>query len=251
MSTQYDNIAASYEELRKIPAAQLSGYNFESTIAPYVSGAKVLDLACGTGYWARKYLDMGAASVTGVDISSAMIENAKGTAPFSDKLRFQVGDCSKPTLFEDGPFDLVLGVWLLNYAPNRREMKEMFRNIAMNLKDGGRFIGVTPHPTNDPKAHTEKAAAARPVQYGNVTVNIAGELDDGVATHVTAVTGKGTIDFDAYHLQKDVFEAAAMDGGMNGELVWKSAELPPGESAEAWSSFVKVPHFGILTVLKS
>ncbi|KAL8737011.1 MAG: hypothetical protein Q9181_002098 [Wetmoreana brouardii] len=250
MATQYDAIGALYEEMRKLPAAQLQDYNFKKAVAPYAKDAKVLDLACGTGHNAKTVSDMGAAHVVGIDISSEMIEVAKATST-SDKLTFHIGDCSKPVRFEEGPFDLVLGVWLLNYAGNAEEMLDMCRNIAMNLKENGRFLGVTPHPTNDPKRHIERAAAARPVQYGNVTVTVRDEAGDGVATHLVAVTGQGNIEFDAYHLKRDIYEKSAKEGGLNGALVWEPVQLPAEYTAESWNSYLALPHFGILHVSKS
>lgn len=249
MSTQYDAIGASYEEMKKLPAAQLEAYNFRKAVALYVKGAKVLDLACRTGFYAKTMLEMGAALVVGVDISSAMISVAKATSQ-SDKLVFQVGDCSKPMHRDGGHFDVVPGVCLLNYASNGEEMTDMFRNVAMNLREGGRFLAVTPHPANDPKRHSEAAAAARPVQYGNVTVSVTGEVADGVATHLVAVIGSGTVEFDAYHLRKEVYEQSAIEGGMRGTLAWRPIDLRSNDDAETWGSYLKVPHFGILEVYK-
>lgn len=247
MSTQYDTIGATYEEMRKLPAAQLQDYSFRKALAPYMKGTKVLDLACGTGYYSRTALELGAASVIGVDISPGMIEAAKALTA-SSKVTFQVADCSKPVIFDGGPFDLVLGAWLLNYAPNATEMRDMYRTVAMNLKQGGRFLGVTPHPTNDPKGHENQATAVRPIQNGNVTMLVKNEVEDGVATHLVAVTPSGKIEFEGFHLTKDVYERCAREGGMTGELIWKPLEFPAGES---WDSFLEVPHFGILDLAKS
>ena len=143
MSTQYDTIGASYNDMRKFPAAQIQDYNFHKAAAPYAKGAKVLDLACGTGHYSRVLLAVGAASVVGIDISPVMIEAAEASSSStSDKSTFQVGDCSKPVAFDGGPFDLVVGSWLLNYAPSGKEMTNMFRTVAMNLRDGGHFLAV-------------------------------------------------------------------------------------------------------------
>jgi len=54
------------------------------------------------------------------------------------------------------------GAWFLNYAPSGRDMVDMFRNVALNLRDGGHFVGVTPPPTQDPTAFVEAERQARP-----------------------------------------------------------------------------------------
>ena len=249
MSTQYDDIGASFDEMHEIPAANLCDYNFQAAVAPYVKGAKVLDLACGTGHYANLMLEMGAESVVGVDISSVMIDAAKANYA-SDKLSFCVGDCSQPTKVESGPFDLVIGAWLLNYAPSGLKMADMFRNIAMNLTDQGRFVGITPHPSEEPMSFVQKAAEVRPVQYGNVTVFPTGEVEDGITVEVVTVTRSKTIEFDCFHLRMSVYEASAREGGMKGTLEWKPTLLPEG-SEELWRSYIQVPHFGLMVVSKA
>ena len=252
MSTQYDTIGASYNEMMKLPAAHIQDYNFHKAVAPYAKGAKILDLACGTGHYSKALLAMGATSVVGVDISPTMIKVAEASASStSDKLTFQVADCSKPVVFDGGPFHLVVGSWLLNYASSGKEMTDMFRNVAMNLRDGGHFLAVTPHPTNDPKGYVERAASARPVQYGNITTFTTNEVEGGIATHLVAAMRPDNVEFDAYHLRKDVYERCAREGGLEGELVWKLIELPAGEDAVSWKSYLEVPHFGILDVSKN
>ncbi|MCJ1449747.1 hypothetical protein MMC28_000075 [Mycoblastus sanguinarius] len=256
MSTQYDEIGTSYEEMRKLPAAILQDANVEAAVAPYIKGAKVLDLACGTGYYSRKFLNWGAEKVVGVDISKAMIEGAKA-ASSSNELSFQVGDCSKPVQFEGGPFDLVFGAWLLNYASSGKDMANMFHTVALNLKNGGHFIGITQHPTQDPREHTEAALAARPLQYGGVLVTPIRDVEDGVATHLVAITKSGKVEFDAYHLRKGVFEKFAREGGLKGDLSWRPVIIPDGYGGslgamgdEAWATYFTVPHFSVLIVTK-
>ena len=250
MSTQYDAIGASYDELKKLPAAQLEVYNFKKAMEPYAKGAKALDLACGTGHHAKTALDLGAALVVGVDISPAMVEVARSSLT-SDRATFLLGDCSKPTNFDGGPFDLVLGSWLLNYAPSAKEMSAMYRTVAMNLKEGGRLLAVTPHPTNGPKSHQDRGVIARPVKRGNITTFVKDEVEDGVVIHLVGITPSGKIEFDGYHLKKDVYERCAREGGMKGALLWKPVELPAGDIADSWDTYLEIPHFGILDVAKS
>lgn len=261
MSTQYDDIGATYEEMRNLPIALLQDANVEAAITPLLKDAKVLDLACGTGYYSRKFLSFGATHVVGVDISKGMIDAANAGTPTSSKpngLTFHVADCSLPHRYEEGPFDVVFGAWLLNYASTGSEMRNMFRNAQVNLKPRGHFVGVTPPPTDDPRGHTERALAARPAQYGEVVVTIVKDVDKGVATHLNARMKTGTVDFDAYHLKKSVYEEAAREGGLEGALRWRGVDSPDirGDVLEslrspAWEKYVAVPHFSVLVVAKS
>jgi len=53
-------------------------------------------------------------------------------------VQFVEADCAVPRVDGEGGFDVVFGGWLLNYAAERRG-GWMFRNIAVDLKDGGGF----------------------------------------------------------------------------------------------------------------
>ena len=258
MSTQYDNIGASFNEMQKLPLARLSAYNVQVAVSPFIKGAKVLDLACGTGLVSNNLASWGASSVLGIDISSVMVEAAKAGA-VSEKVQFEVGDCFKPRVFGGGNYDLVVGAWLLNYAPNKQTMIDIYRTIAANLKDGGRFVGVTPHPAEDPKSHIQKALEARPVGLGEVAVLPLEEVPNGMRTHVLSMLASGNIEFDAYHLEKAVYETSAKEGGLTGELTWQPVYLLPGENQDValdqsegyWHKHLAVPHFAILVISKT
>ena len=56
-----------------------SSYVMEE-LAP-LAGMRVLDLGCGEGYVARLAAEAGAASVTGIDVSPAMVGNARASIP--------------------------------------------------------------------------------------------------------------------------------------------------------------------------
>ncbi|KAL8866617.1 MAG: hypothetical protein Q9174_006193 [Haloplaca sp. 1 TL-2023] len=259
MSTQYDSIVDAYAEFRKLPGAALERDNMYQAIKPYVKGASLLDLACGSGQYSHQFAEWGASRVVAVDISEGMIAGAKANYP-DDQITFHVGDCSQPKRFDGGPFDIVFGAWLLNYASSAQVLKAMFSNICLNLKDGGRFFGITNHPTNDPAAHTEAALKIDKLFYKNVTVEQTVTIDDGISAHLTAKFDAGMIEFDVYHLRKSVYESAARAAGLEDELIWRPPTLPKDANRilaqEAddlegdWSEYSKAPHFGLLTVRK-
>ncbi|KAL9043761.1 MAG: hypothetical protein Q9214_003060, partial [Letrouitia sp. 1 TL-2023] len=189
MSSQYDAIQAPYDLLREKSIACIERENVQTTIAPFITGARVLELACGSGFYTREFLPWGARAVVGVDISKRMLAEARrqvaATAAAAAAVRHDVlsssltsfpssngndngdrqqvdfirADCGEPTLYSSvGPqgnkelFDVVFGAWLLNYAPDRQGLVRMFRNVCLNLREGGRFVGVTVPPAEDPRA---------------------------------------------------------------------------------------------------
>jgi toxoflavin synthase len=107
-----------------------------------LDGQRVLDLACGDGFYMRLLKQHGAAQVIGVNISPEMIRLAhqqEQAAPLG--ITYQVGDAvALPAL---GPFDLVTAVYLLPYATSKEQMLGMFQRVYDNLVTGGRFIRMT------------------------------------------------------------------------------------------------------------
>ena len=257
MSTQYDAIGTRYNDMKALPAARLERANVHKAVAPHVCGAKVLDLACGTGYYSLVLLDWGATSVVGVDISQTMVDGARQAAKAANvggKATFLVGDCSRPVVFEGGPFDLVVAAWLLNYAPSRKEMTDMFECIKMNLKEGAVFVGITQPPAEDLKREAELSKSDPWRKYG-VSLLYKEEIEDGYKTRVIGHVAAETVEFDDYYLRKSVYEESARAGGMQGPIVWNEITLPHhhedvlGKSEDGfWDDDLKLPHFGVMTV---
>lgn len=196
-----------------------------------------------------------------------MVEEARATASShafssndSASIEFRVADCSKPIVCEGGPFDLVFGAWLLNYAPSGREMADMFRNIALNLKGGAHFVAVTPPLTQDPAAFLEAERKLRslPDGSGGLFCTVTGEVEDGISFHAYGTFESGDLNFDCYHLRKEVYEAAAGGGGLKGEIKWSVTNIPEaflkdredGASIEELESYKVTPHYGMLVVTK-
>ena len=261
MSRQYDTIQGPYDYIRKKTIAYIEHENVRDTVTPFIKGARVLELACGSGFYTYDFLKWGARLVVGIDISPAMIEEARKQAPvnLSSTVEFHLADCSKPISYPGGPFDLVFGAWLLNYAPDRAGLVEMFRNIALNLEDGGHFVSVTVPPAEDPIAHMHKELEVRPPPEGSggLWYYHIRDVDEGMYFHVYGDTPIGDVDFDCYHLKKSVYEEAAREAGLKGDLEWgftrvpekfMKGEGPGGASLEELQSYQKVTNYGILLI---
>lgn len=260
MSTQYDKIGPVYNELKSLPASGIERVNVRDAVAPHVKGAKVLDLACGTGYYTRALLEWGAKEVVGMDISPEMIKVAKAETEQAalaegQKYSFTVGDASQPFKLESAPFDLVLGIWLLNYAPSAEVMTRMWRNIANNLRPGGCYVGVTPPPESGIDALRKNIEYHRGPTRG-VSVHIVEEVPNGFKTKMSVRTGSSSFEFENYHLQKEVYESSARQGGMQGTFRWRPIRRPESEEefqqlsagldAEFWDGYFKSPHCGMV-----
>ena len=104
----------------------------------------------------------------------------------------------------------------------------MFRNISLNLKTGGRFVGVTLPAAEDPLAFldAERSLPAPPLGSGLFHYNFIKHVKDGIFFNCYGDTEMGSVDFDCYHLRRDVSEAAAKEAGLEGELYWDVTQVP-------------------------
>lgn len=152
---QFDDYSALYTEFKNQPILIIQN-RYASEALGDLSGLRVLDVACGTGFYSKICATKGARDVIGIDISSGMIKNAvEELAPDQrdGSIRYLVGDFEQEDLSQslglgdmNGTFDVVMAAWLLNYASHWQRMAAMFRDITGALGPGGRFIGLTYNP---------------------------------------------------------------------------------------------------------
>ncbi len=142
---QYAAVAAAFDELDRLPLRAMAEVPTFLARLGSVDGLDILDLACGTGFYSRLLLGNGARSVTGVDISTAMLDVAQSRSAPTDPVRYLRHNVAEPMNL--GLFDVITASFLLNYAATRDELGAMCANIARHLRPGGRFIGNLTGPT--------------------------------------------------------------------------------------------------------
>jgi Methylase involved in ubiquinone/menaquinone biosynthesis len=102
--------ANEYEKVYACPARQRDLLDLHKIIPAYLSRRRVLDVACGTGYWTRLIAPR-AAAVTGVDLSPEVLAIAKAHQPMSAPATFVIGDAFALDQVS-GTFDAAfLGFW--------------------------------------------------------------------------------------------------------------------------------------------
>jgi ubiquinone/menaquinone biosynthesis C-methylase UbiE len=107
------------------------------------SGERVLDVATGTGWAARRVAARGA-TVTGVDLGADLIEAAKAAAAEARlTIDFRVGDGEKLP-FEDQSFDAVISTCGVMFV---RDPKAAAAELARVCRTGGR-LGLTTWPAD-------------------------------------------------------------------------------------------------------
>ena len=144
-TAQYDHIGSKYDEYAQTATLKRAeSYTFFRMVGE-LTGQRVLDLACGFGFYTRQLKQRGATQVVGVDISPEMVRLARAKEQEDPTgVEYRVGDATHLPLL--GPFDLVTAVYLLNYATSKDQMLGMCRSAYDNLVEGGRFVVYTVNP---------------------------------------------------------------------------------------------------------
>ena len=108
-----------------------------------VRGLRLLDLACGEGYFSRFYAKAGA-KVTGIDISDNQIAAAQeeeSRAPLG--IKYHVADASKIDFLEPESFDIIISFMALM---DIEDYEGALMQASRILKPKGRFVFITVHP---------------------------------------------------------------------------------------------------------
>ena len=125
----FDSLAGSWDADRCADAGKIRDILRAADIVP---GVRVLDVACGTGVLFPFYLECGAESSTGVDISPEMIRIARGKVGDS-RIRLVCADVEE---FEESGFDRIV---VFNALPHFPDPERLIRSLAHRLAPGGRL----------------------------------------------------------------------------------------------------------------
>ena len=117
-------MAGDFGQIAQFTADEAENFVGRIGIAP---GSKVLDVACGTGNTAVPAARIGA-EVTGVDIATNLLEQAKKRAAYERlNARFEEGDAEDLT-FPNASFDIVVTMFGAMFAPRpERVAAELLR----------------------------------------------------------------------------------------------------------------------------
>lgn len=239
MTTDYDqgHIAEQYKQAKEQPwRLRVETYSLMNLIGD-VTGKKVLDVACGEGYFTRILRRAGASKVVGLDISERMIALARDQeAKEPMGIEYLVEDARSVVPRQD--FDLVVSAWLLVYAQDRAELASMCQGLASRVKPGGRFVTFTTNPgvyDFQPPPDYRK--------YG-LDMELADHVFEGAPIKFTLYMDGPPLEIENYYLPVNAYEAAFRDAGF-GNFAIHAPELSPSpqgnDDREYWADFLNYP----------
>ena len=205
------------------------------------AGEMILDLACGEGFFSRRFNRLGA-KVVASDISKELIEIAKKDKD-AQGVQFEVAPADKIPFVADASIDKIVIILALQNIEN---VPGVFAECARVLKPGGKLYFVINHPAfRIPKQSSWgwEQNADRTVQYRRVDRYLS-ELREYINMHPGDKPGETTISF---HRPMQYFVKSLKKNGfgVTGMEEWTSdRKSQPGPRAEAENrARIEIPMF--------
>ncbi|MEO5646019.1 MAG: methyltransferase domain-containing protein [Candidatus Paceibacterota bacterium] len=165
MKTDWNNVAQWYDNYLEgddTYQAAVIAPNIMRLIDPK-KGKRILDVACGQGYFARLCAEKGA-EVVGVDQSAVLVEKAKTQA--GDKELYFVGNAETLEAYKLETFDTVFMVLALE---NIKNITAVMEGIQQVTKQDGKVVFVLLHPSFRIPQHSDWGFdSKKTVQYRKV-----------------------------------------------------------------------------------
>nr|WP_039172979.1 class I SAM-dependent methyltransferase [Gallibacterium genomosp. 1] len=138
-----------YQKLRKNPISLNEVVEKPTMFAMVgdVSNKTILDLGCGTGSHLLHYLQQGAKQVTGIDLSTKMLEqatiNLKSAGFNTNQFKLFAGAMQDLSQYTDLQFDIITSSFAFHYIEN---FPDLLRQIYAKLLPHGQLIFSQEHP---------------------------------------------------------------------------------------------------------
>jgi SAM-dependent methyltransferase len=131
----YDQRAREYEQIyeRDDPVRQSELATIRADLCAMLAGRRVLELACGTGYWTQPCADV-AQHVLAIDVAPDVLAVAREKALPADKVEFRIGDAYALDT-QAGAFDAGLAMFWLSHVPQSR-MDEFLTRFHTRIGNG-------------------------------------------------------------------------------------------------------------------
>jgi len=136
LQSYYAARASEYDRIYLKPERQTDLRTIEHWLQPKFAGARVIEIACGTGYWTQ-FIAPVASHVWALDAAPETISIAK-TRVSEEKVDFLVGDAYALSQ-RVGQFDAAFAGFWFSHVPKTRQ-REFLLGLADRLEPGARVV---------------------------------------------------------------------------------------------------------------
>ena len=137
MIDYYSRRAPEYDRIYERPERQRDLGRLRQTVASWLAGRRVLELACGTGWW-TDVVAGSARQIVATDVSEEVLAVARGRRLPEERVSFRIADAHDPGSVS-GSFDAVLaGFWISHVR--RAELPAFLDRVDRRVGDGGRVV---------------------------------------------------------------------------------------------------------------
>ena len=240
---EYDAIAEAYQDSKRLPFREyVERYTLFDMLGD-VHGKAVLDVACGEGFYTRLLKQAGAAEVTGVDISAAMIQLAE-----EEERRHPLGcrylhrDVAQ---FEPSkPVDVVVAMYLLSYAGSRAMLYRFGQVCYAALRPSGRLVGIKDN------SQSPLVSSASLAKYGIERTSAAPSAEGDAVQYTLANEDGQTFSFTNFFFKPETYEDAFRTAGFR-EFEWVPVAVHPAQRNNPfWDDFRRDPPLIAFSALK-
>jgi toxoflavin synthase len=245
--SQFDAFGDAYEQSANIAYREHSEHYSMRQAVGDVTGLAVLDLGCGTGLYARRFSQWGAARVVGIEVSEGMLATARaqeqaqpGNVEYLQRNAARPDPNGDPAL--DAQFDLVSSVYVLCYAASQDELVGFFTTARRSLSSAGkRFVATTLNPrcSRGPDYYSPYGFALTPT-----------EEREGAPVILDVSTPDAEIHVTLFWWSQEMYEDCAVQAGF-GDVSWANPAVSDQGLAQFdrgfWDAYLTIPPSVILT----
>lgn len=136
LQSYYASRAHEYDKVYLKPERQVDLRTIEQWLPPNFAGARVLEVACGTGYW-TKFIAPVASEILAIDSAPETMNIAKGRVTVGN-VEFQVGDAYALPQHEVKFEAAFAGFWY-SHIPIKRQ-REFLQGLNASLKPSAKVV---------------------------------------------------------------------------------------------------------------
>ena len=136
MHSYYAARAPEYDRVYLKPERQPDLRAIEAWLPPIFGNARVLEIACGTGYWTQ-FMARAAAHIVALDLAIETLLIARSRLP-ANRVNFCVGDAYDLPL-RPGCFEAAFAGFWFSHVPKARR-REFLAGLGARLKPGAKVV---------------------------------------------------------------------------------------------------------------